>query len=97
VTINTYDQHGELRRLDPCAMKKRTCCILCGAPVVMIGVAIPNTPEMVAVIMRIRTHAVTSDMTPAMAYGLCADHAIEPDLDQINAVICEMAERVIVQ
>ena len=73
-------------------------CVLCGDPSAFVGVFVPTTDVMRAVILRLRTHAIPERSTPAIAYGLCRRcGAYEDAPDRVEDALRAAAARVVAQ
>jgi hypothetical protein len=83
MTFFTYEGDGRVP-FDPTITARRLDgCLLChGRSIAIVGVFIPATDEMRAVLLRLRRHAQPTKSTSALTYGLCADCV---DLDDVTA------------
>jgi hypothetical protein len=95
----TYDSDGNRLPFDPDIVRDGLAgCLLCGCRSIrVIGVFCPQTAEMRHAILMLRQHPVVPGRTAATSYGLCAEHAVDPDLDWIERVILTAASRVRLQ
>jgi hypothetical protein len=95
----TYTADGSRVPFNPATTHAQLVgCLLCGAPVAMVGVFIPATDEMRAVVMRLRMHATRPRSTPCMAYGLCDRHVAEDDVTRrVESALIAAAEQVVLQ
>ena len=94
-----YDDAGTRIPFDPMKMRDRIAgCILCGRRVAAIGVFIPDTDDMRAAVLRLRTHVVPTRTTSAVTYGLCKRHAdLDGVTDRVEAAIMNASQSVCVQ
>lgn len=74
-------------------------CLLCGRPVVLIGIFTPNNDEGRAAVLRLRTHPLRPRSDAGLAYGLCRGHARDTDraATQVEDAIVAMTQRVVLQ
>jgi hypothetical protein len=96
----TYDADGSRVPFDPNLTGRQLAgCFLCGRRVVMVGVFMPTTDDMRAVVLRLRQHSVPARTTSAFAYGLCHQHAADIDAtsEQVEAALVAAAAHVVTQ
>lgn len=96
--IFTYAPDGTRERFDPRRVPFDGC-LLCGRPVVMVGVFVPADDAMHNAVMTLRRHPVRPMSAPGLAYGLCREHAADPEesIGLVEARLEQLAARVVVQ
>lgn len=73
-------------------------CLLCGRRVKAVGIFVPMTDAMRAVVLRLRRHAQPARSTACIAYGLCTRCMKHADAtDRVESALVAAAERVTVQ
>ncbi|MEP7310162.1 MAG: hypothetical protein ABJA98_32045 [Acidobacteriota bacterium] len=75
-------------------------CLLCGRPIKVVGMYIPQTPEAEAMVLRLRRHAPYPTTMPCLGYGLCKKHwkaDRETTAAQVEGVFRRTAATVTVQ
>jgi hypothetical protein len=99
MSVFTYTEDGERTPFDPLTVAAQLAgCLLCGRPhVAMVGVFVPETAAMRAVVMRLRRRAPREHSDAAVAYGLCRKHARRDVTARVETVLTAMAGNVTVQ
>jgi hypothetical protein len=74
-------------------------CILCGRRrIATVGIFVPATDAMRAVVLSLRRHAVPECSTGCVAYGLCTRCLKHADAtDRVEAALAAAAQKVTVQ
>ena len=94
----TYEPDGARVAFDPQRTRQQLAgCVLCGGPIAAVGVFRPIDEVMRRAVITLRQHPVRAGSDGGMAYGLCAQHAVDPDTDRVERVILAAAERITVQ
>jgi hypothetical protein len=91
---------GTNQPFDPARVSEQLAsCILCFAPVAIVGIFIPQTPDMQAAVLRLRQHPLSEGRSTGIAYGLCRRHAADFDrsTEGVEAAIVAAADRVVMQ
>jgi len=97
---HAYADDGSRVPFDPLRVSRHlTGCILCGAPVAVVGIFVPQTDRMRRAVLLMREHPVREGSTMATAYGLCRRHAANLDLamERVEQAILAAAAKVVVQ
>jgi hypothetical protein len=81
--------------LDPNTLLGLRCCC-CGAPIVVVGVFVPTTPEGRAAVLTLRQVPLHATRPSGLAYGLCREH-VALSFDEIDDLILAAAGQVRVQ
>lgn len=100
MSVFTYATDGKRIPFDPIKMGRNCAgCILCGGRrIAMVGLFVPATDAMRAVVLRLRRHAPRARSTAGLAYGLCRSCAAYADAtDRVEAALEAAAERIVVQ
>lgn len=99
MSVFTYADDGARIPFCPLAAGAHfTGCLLCSRRVQTVGIFIPQSPEMLSVVLRLRRHGTRTQSTPALVYGLCAACSEQADVfERVERVIEAAAERVVVQ
>jgi hypothetical protein len=93
----TYRSDGTRERFNPMTFQPGGCC-LCGGRVETVGLFVPATAEMLAVVLRLRRRPTRPNSTPGIAYGLCDSCAAHPDvLDYVERALAAAAAGVVLQ
>jgi hypothetical protein len=98
VSICAYGVDGPHQPFDPAITRAQLAgCLLCCDPyITVVGVFVPDTAEMLAVVLRLRQHPIRG--TSALAYGLCRRCMRYVDVtDRVEAAIVAAASRVTIQ
>jgi hypothetical protein len=96
--IFTYTDAGDREPFDPQATGAHLQgCILCGRRVASVGIFIPQTPEMQAVVLVLRQHEAPRDSTAGLVYGLCRKHGRQDVSTRVKAVLVATSRKVTVQ
>jgi hypothetical protein len=97
--IFAYIEDGGRTPFDPLTMGAHLKgCILCGRRVNAVGLFLPLTDDMRAVVMRLRRHPQRAQSTACIAYALCARCVDLADVTtRVEAALVAAAERVTVQ
>ena len=95
----TYADDGRREPVDPSRMGPHMAgCLLCGPRATTVGIFIPTTDAMLAVVLRLRQHPVRARSTACIAYGLCQGHVGGADVtDRVERTLIAAAEKVVVQ
>ena len=73
-----YRADGERERFTPTRARQRLAgCLLCGSPIVCVGVFEPYDDTTRNAVLRLRQKPLRPSSSPALFYGLCAEHAAE--------------------
>lgn len=74
-------------------------CLLCGRRVASVGVFIPSNDMMQTVVLTLRRHSEPAMSNPALIYGLCLEHYLDPvaATDAVDARFIALAAQVTVQ
>jgi hypothetical protein len=99
VSVFGYPAAGGRQPFDPLTTGAHLAgCILCGRRIAAVGVFIPTTDEMHAVVMRLREHPIPPRSTSCISYGLCRRHLAQPDVtERVETALAEAADKVRVQ
>jgi hypothetical protein len=100
VSAFTYTADGSRVPFDPTATGAHLAgCLLCGRRVKAVGLFIPLTDAMHAVVLRLRQHPVpASSRASGIAYGLCSRCVKRADAtDRVEAALVAAAAKVTVQ
>jgi len=97
IPVPFHYRHGQREPFDPQHVKallKR--CILCGSETLLVAIFIPYTPEARDAVLRLRMNPVREGSDVALGYGLCAEHAIDPQAvaPEVENAIVAAAKRV---
>ncbi len=96
--IFSYTDDGRRESFDPRLTSERIAgCLLCGRPVVMVGVLRPIDDVMRQAVITLRQHPMRDGSDVGISYGLCAKHSVAPDTERVERVILAAAARVVVQ
>jgi hypothetical protein len=71
--VFTYTEDGSRVAFDPATMRVAGC-LLCGRRIAVVGIFIPTTEVMRAVVRRLRKHPAREQSTACLSYGLCTHH-----------------------
>jgi hypothetical protein len=98
--IFSYIEDGGRTPFDPLTMGAHLAgCILCARRhIATVGIFVPTTDAMRAVVLRLRRHPQRAQSTACIAYALCARCMKHADAtDRVEAALVAAAERVVVQ
>ena len=97
--MKTFASDGSRVPFDPAKLGSSLGgCLLCGAPVVVVGVFVPHTSEMRAAVLCLREHRLIPGVVPTIAYGLCRHHALDERAPvRVETAILTAAARVVFQ
>jgi hypothetical protein len=94
----TYADDGRREPFDPLtAGAHLQGCVLCGRRVETVGIFIPQSPEMEAVVLVLRRHVPPAQSTAGLVYGLCRKHSRQEVTTRVEAVLVATAGKVTVQ
>jgi hypothetical protein len=95
-TFWTYAADGRREPFDPERVGPHVKrCLLCGRRSVRIGIFVPSTPEMRAVVVRLRGFAAPAGSVASLAYGICARHSGHPETpERVEDAFVAAAQKV---
>jgi hypothetical protein len=97
--VFTYDTDGTRIPFDPQTVRP-TGCILCGRRrIAVVGIFIPATDDMRAVVLKLRRHPIQSTTKwSGIVYGLCRRCMQYPDAaDRVEMALEAAAQKVVLQ
>ncbi|MGB2714173.1 MAG: hypothetical protein WBC51_08350 [Vicinamibacterales bacterium] len=98
MTVWTYAADGSRTLFDFEPSTIRGCCLCGDRRVEHVGLFVPATDEMHAIILKLRQHPARPNSTPCVAYGLCGRCGDRADrFDRVEAALATAAARVVVQ
>lgn len=73
-------------------------CLFCSQPSAAVGVFVPRTDEMRAVVIRLRRHPIRPGSEPCLAYGVCRFHLAQADVaERAESALIAAAEGIALQ
>lgn len=97
MSVFSYAENGGRIQFDPLTTGAHLAgCCLCGRRIAAVGIFVPTTEAMRAIVMRLREHPVPPRSTSCISYGLCRRHLAQPDVtNRVETALVAAAEQAL--